>query len=144
MLFELAVLSTVGAALATMASLPLAMAAASFVGMLNGMGRDRGASLILEQAALPSVTDLADRTRVFAWYNVILDAGHALGALLSALPTLIQRVQPEFGDVPAFRASLWFYVALAASTCLIYARLSPAVERPLVVFRRDTIPKPPA
>jgi MFS family permease len=39
-----------------------ALVLASFVAMLNGMGRDRGAALILEQAALPATTDDAGRT----------------------------------------------------------------------------------
>lgn len=141
MLFEFALLGTVGAALTTMASLPLAVGAAAFVGMLNGMGRDRGASLILEQAALPSVSSPSDRTRVFAWYNVIQDAGHALGALLSGLPTLIQNIEPGIPDIPAFRASLWLYVVLAASTCLIYARLSRDVEAPLDAPRAPLTPQ---
>ena len=51
--------------------------AAAFVGMFNVNGRDRGAIPILEQAMFPATTTDADRTRVFAWYNVLLDAGYA-------------------------------------------------------------------
>jgi MFS family permease len=42
------------------------LAAAAFLGMLNGMGRDRGASLILDQASLPATAAEAERTPVFA------------------------------------------------------------------------------
>jgi MFS family permease len=59
------------------------------LGMLNGMGRDRGAGLVVEQAILPATTTDADRTRAFAWYNVLQDAGHALGSLLAGAPAWI-------------------------------------------------------
>src|SRR5947207_11538490 len=45
----------------------------AFVGMLNGMGRDRGAASVLEQAVLPETTTAERRTWVLAWYNVALD-----------------------------------------------------------------------
>jgi MFS family permease len=54
---------------------------AAFVGMLNGMGRDRGPAGTLEQAILPETTDAAHRTWTLAWYNLVLDAGHAFGGL---------------------------------------------------------------
>jgi MFS family permease len=59
------------------------------LGMLNGMGRDRGAALVIEQAILPATTTDADRTRTFAWYNVIQDSGHARGSLLAGVPAWI-------------------------------------------------------
>ena len=59
--------------------------------MFNVNGRDRGAIPILEQAMFPATTTDADRTRVFAWYNVLLDGGYAVGGLLAGLPTLLER-----------------------------------------------------
>ena len=58
---------------------------AAFLGMLNGMGRDRGPAGTLEQAILPETTDAAHRTWTLAWYNLVLDCGHALGGLAAAL-----------------------------------------------------------
>ncbi|HET9932176.1 MAG TPA: MFS transporter, partial [Polyangiaceae bacterium] len=55
---------------------------AAFAGMLNGAGRDRGAALILEQAALPTLATAEQRTSVIARYTLLQDVGHALGALL--------------------------------------------------------------
>src|SRR5205823_4936316 len=75
----LALLSAAGAAAAAAARDPLLLGLIALVGMLNGMGRDRGAVLILEQALLPATTDDRGRTRVFAVYNVLQDVGHALG-----------------------------------------------------------------
>jgi MFS family permease len=62
---------------------------AAFFGMLNGMGRDRGPAGTLEQAILPDTTDAAHRTWTLAWYNLVLDCGHALGGLAGVMPTLI-------------------------------------------------------
>src|SRR5262245_16538967 len=55
-LLSLTLLSVLGTVAFAWSSSPVALAAAAFVGMLNGMGKDRGAALILEQAALPSTT----------------------------------------------------------------------------------------
>jgi MFS family permease len=63
----------------------------AFVGMLNGMGRDRGAASALDQAILPQTVPDDRRTWALAWYNVVLDGGHALGALAATIPTLLMR-----------------------------------------------------
>lgn len=81
----LAVLAAAGA----LASSHAAIVAAAFLGMLNGMGRDRGAALVLEQAVLPAASGEKGRTRAFAWYNVLQDAGHALGNLLAGAPVVL-------------------------------------------------------
>lgn len=63
----------------------------AFVGMLNGMGRDRGAASALDQAILPATVSDERRTWALAWYNLVLDGGHAIGALAATVPTLIIR-----------------------------------------------------
>jgi len=88
-LLELALLMAAGGAVIAIGSSPLVIGLAAFVGLVNGMGRDRGASLILEQAILPSTTTDQDRTRAFAWYNVMQDSGGALGSLAAALPLMV-------------------------------------------------------
>ena len=72
------------------------MSLAAFFGMFNGMGRDRGAALVLEQAAMPSIVGEGNRTRTFAWYNIVQDLGHALGSLMAGLPYLLRTM----GGVP--------------------------------------------
>ncbi|MDO8932670.1 MAG: MFS transporter [Rhodocyclaceae bacterium] len=98
--------------------------AAAFLGMVNGMGRDRGAALVLEQAILPATTDDAGRTGVFARYNMALDVGHALGALLAALPALLG------DDDAAYRGAFLLYAALLAAGVPLYLRLSATAEAP--------------
>jgi MFS family permease len=81
LLVALTVAGAAGAMLASVATHPWLVVAAAFVGGVNGVGRDRGAQLVLEQSLLPATTTDAERTRAFAWYNVLQDAGHAVGAL---------------------------------------------------------------
>ena len=85
-LIFVSLLTAVGFIAATStARLPLLIPAA-FIGMLNGMGRDRGPAGTLEQAILPETADATQRTWTLAWYNLTLDCGHALGGLAAALP----------------------------------------------------------
>jgi MFS family permease len=106
---------------------PLAIAAAAFVGMLNGMGRDRGAASVVEQALLPATATDADRTRTFAWYSVMQDAGHALGALLAGLPSLLEHVV-QIDPQRAFAVAMATPALLLVGTLPLYMRLSPRVE----------------
>jgi MFS family permease len=126
-LVGLALLGTIGGlAAAFSADLALVLAAA-FLGMLNGQGRDRGASLVVEQAILPATGTDAERTRTFAWYNVLQDAGHGIGALLGALPVLL-RDWLGVGDLDSLRSAVLIYAAAHLAMAVIVARLSPAVE----------------
>ena len=80
------VLTGIGFIAATSSAQLAILIPASFIGMLNGMGRDRGPAGTLEQAILPGTTDAAHRTWTLAWYNLVLDCGHAFGGLAAALP----------------------------------------------------------
>ena len=70
---------------------PMTLGLAAFLGMVNGMGRDRGAALVVEQSVLPATVTDSQRTLAFAQYNVLQDIGHAAGSLLAAAPALFQR-----------------------------------------------------
>jgi Na+/melibiose symporter-like transporter len=106
----------------------VAIGVAAFVGMLNGMGRDRGAALIIDQAILPATVSDTERTKAFAWYNVMQDAGHALGSVLAGAPVIFRAIS-DVDDLGAFRASLLLYAGIHLITAVVYMRLSPAVER---------------
>jgi len=127
-LISLALLSAGGGALFALTLDPILMAGAAFLGMVNGMGRDRGASLILEQAVLPSTTTDEGRTRVFAVYNILQDVGHALGGLMAALPSGVERLGLAQGP-RAFQVSIFVYSVLMLSTVLLYGRLSGLTPR---------------
>lgn len=138
-LLWLSILGAGGGLGAAMVSGPLAMAAAAFVGTLNGMGRDRGAALVLEQAILPATTDDAGRTQAFARYNVLTDIGHALGALLAALPTLLASLGVD--ETQAFRGMFLLYALLLAAGAPLALALSPAAESGAAGPRRPVSPE---
>jgi hypothetical protein len=91
------------------------------------MGRDRGAALVLDQAILPATVPDSGRTRVFAIYNILQDAGHALGGLLAVVPALLVSATGS-GELAALRLALGLYAVLFAATGALYGLLSPASE----------------
>jgi MFS family permease len=121
------ILGVVGTVAFALASSPIALAVAAFVGMVNGMGKDRGAALILEQAALPSLVAAPRRTQVIARYTMVLDLGHALGALAAGAPAWLAQVTPLSGVEP-HRATLMACAACGLVAVAIYRRIGSAVE----------------
>jgi MFS family permease len=109
-----------GAALLPLVARPGTLAAVAFAGMVNGMGRDRGAAAVLEQSLLPATTDAAGRTRAFAWYTALQDVGHALGSLGAALPALLAGAA---GTLAALRLGLGAHALLLAASALLYLGL---------------------
>jgi MFS family permease len=128
-LVGLALVGALGTVVAATSSHLAVLAVAAFVGMLNGMGRDRGAALVLDQAILPATTGDTRRTLGFAWYNVFQDAGHSLGALLAATPLLLRRWF-EIQELTSFRIVVAANAALLLLMAALYSRLSSAAEAP--------------
>jgi hypothetical protein len=95
--------------------------------MLNGMGRDRGAALILEQAALPATTDDAGRTRAFAWYTMLQDLGHGFGALLAGLPSAVADTGSSAG-AGEHRVAFLLCAGAILATVPAYLRMGSVVE----------------
>ncbi len=117
------------------------MSLAAFLGMFNGMGRDRGAALVLEHAALPSIVGEGNRTRMFAWYNIVQDLGHALGSLMVGLPYLLRMM----GGVPiesSYQISLGVCATLFGTGIIFSSLLSPRIETRALPSARPFLPKP--
>jgi MFS family permease len=88
-LVALALLTAAGYAALSLSTRLAIVIPVAFVGMVNAMGRDRGPMAALDQAVLPETTAPQRRTWALAWYNLVLDAGHALGALAGATPAML-------------------------------------------------------
>jgi predicted MFS family arabinose efflux permease len=104
-----------------------ALLVVAFIGTLNGAGTDRGAAVALEQAILPQCVPDDRRTVTLSWYNLILDAGNALGALAGALPVVAARLV----GFNLFRGYQLTFVAFALcnlASAALYLFLSPRVE----------------
>jgi MFS family permease len=126
-LIAVSLLSAMGGVLVTVPDGTTAVASAAFLGMLNGMGRDRGAALIVDQVVLPATASNAERTKIFAWYNVLQDVGHAAGGLLAAAPALIHAAT-GMGELESLDVAMLVYASLHLVIALVYARLSSASE----------------
>jgi hypothetical protein len=95
--------------------------------MLNGMGRDRGAASALDQAILPETVPAAGRTWALAWYNLVLDCGHALGALGAMIPTLLMSATTVSADA-AHRATFLMCAGVMAIGTWPYLALTSRIE----------------
>jgi MFS family permease len=126
-LIVLALLGATGGAVAALGSSAAIIGVAAFCGMLNGMGRDRTAAAVIDQAVLPGTAAAHERTRVFAWYSFLQDGGGALGSLLASLPAVLTAMG-GLPDLLALRWTLGLYSALSLITALLYMRLSAAIE----------------
>jgi MFS family permease len=140
-LVALTLLSVLGTAMFAVFDGPFALAAAAFVGMLNGMGRDRGAALIVEQGVLPSTATNENRTLVIAWYTMLQDIGHAAGSMLAGLPALFAAAGAAKG-LDGHRLAFLLCAVMGLVAIALYSRLGDAVEtakrdRKLVVARRS-------
>jgi MFS family permease len=127
LLAALSLLAGAGGLAAALASSPVALGAVAFLGMLNGMGRDRGAALVLEQAILPATVPPDARTRAFAWYNVLQDAGHALGALVAVVPHVLRSLL-GLDELFSLRIGMAVCALLACSPAFLAPRLSPSAD----------------
>jgi MFS family permease len=126
-LVALSLLGAAGGVVVALGSSTAVIAVAAFLGMLNGMGRDRGAALVVEQAVIPATVSDAERTRTFAWYNILQDSGHALGSLLAGAPALL-RVTLGLGELESLRIAMLFAALVSLAAAALYPRLSRAVE----------------
>jgi len=138
-LLVLAMLSVLGALMLALSASVLTLGIAAFLGMVNGMGRDRGAALVVEQSVLPATVSDGQRTLAFAQYNVLQDIGHAFGSLLAAAPALLQRFL-ALDSAAALQHSMLIYAALSMLPIVAYLRLSDRIEVP----RRGQAPVSPA
>ena len=123
----LALLMAIGGVALAWSTRPLLVLLSVFLGMVNGMGRDRGAGLTVEQAILPQTTTAAGRTSVFAWYNVAIDAGHAIGALLGGLPAWL-RLHAGMPSLISYRWTWLVYSVFCLMAGALALALSPSVE----------------
>jgi len=100
---------------------------AAFFGTLNGMGSDRAGAYALEQAIIPHTVTAERRTIALSWYNLVLDAGHALGALAGSLPLVFARWL-GIGLLSAYTVTFGVYAACNLLSATVYLFLSPEIE----------------
>jgi MFS family permease len=121
-LLAAAALSAAGVAATALASAAAPLALSGFLGMVNGMGRDRGPAQTLEQSLLADAAGDTERTAVFVRYTFLQDVLGALGSLAAAAPALLERLA-GVPVIPAYRATLLGAAAVSLIPLSLYARL---------------------
>ena len=103
-----------------------------FVGTVNPTGGDVTLFLPTEQAVLAEASSSADRTRLFATYNIIATFAVACGSLAAAAPAWLAR-HTGVDVARAERAGFLVYAAIGLLVAFVYLRLSPAIEHDVSV-----------
>lgn len=131
-----AVLMALAGAVFALTREPVVLAAAAIVGTISPSGKEVGPFLALEQAILPQTTQDERRTHTFAGYNLVGSTAGALGSLAVAIPAALV-AEPLAG----YRAVVWAYASIALLLLLLFARLSPAVEKPTRAGGAPDVPR---
>jgi len=116
---------------------------AAIIGVISPSGNEVGPFLSIEQAALSQLAPNEQRTKVFAWYNLIGSFATALGALSAG--GMMQILQ-NFGatSLQSSRTVVLGYSLIGVALILLFTKLSAAVEarspRPLWATCKNKIP----
>jgi MFS family permease len=103
--------------------------AAALLGVLSPSGYEVGPFLSIEQASLTQLVPDRQRTRLFAWYNLVGSLATALGALVSGL--LVSALVASGAARPqAYRSTVIGYAVVGVALVLVFVALSRAVEAP--------------
>ncbi len=121
-----AVMCATGIAFGSVTSFWLLIAVA-FVGTLNPSAGDVSVFLPVEQSLLASSTAPAERTALYARYNVAGALAAAVGSLASALPDLLARGAGVAPDA-ALRVVFFVYAAVAVAIGILYLGLGAAAD----------------
>lgn len=103
---------------------------AAIVGVISPSGYEVGPFLPIEQAALSQTIPSADRTRVFAWYNLAGSLSTACGALAAGWVAQFLQHGPPSGmvELDSYRVILVIYAGIGLVLGLLFLGLSPLVE----------------
>ncbi|MBI2517340.1 MAG: MFS transporter [Opitutae bacterium] len=102
---------------------------AATIGVISPTGNEVGPFLAVEQAGLAQVVPATERTRFFAWYNLMGYAATAVGALVAGV--LSESLQHAgWSDQQSYAALFWAYGGLGLVIAGLIARLDGTVEAP--------------
>jgi MFS family permease len=103
----------------------------AIIGVISPSGNDIGPFLSIEQAGLTQLIPDRDRTKVFAWYNLVGSFATALGSLVSGW--LVQALQGSgMPVINSYQVVLVGYALFGFVLAALFAFLSPQVEAGVV------------
>jgi len=104
---------------------------AAIIGVISPSGNEIGPFLSIEQAALSQLVTDRQRTRVFAWYNLVGSFATATGALSGGW--IAQGLQHSgWSHTGSYRAVLAGYATIGVVLLLLFLTLSRSVEAPRI------------
>ena len=127
LLLAMTVLMAGGGALFAVAENEWQLAAIGLFAMTTTTGGDRTAFVSLDTAILAQSTPDRQRTLVFSFYNLVGFVTKAVGALLIAVPDLLQD-SLGMEELNSYRVMFVGYAVVAAGALAFYALLSPRSE----------------
>ncbi len=102
---------------------------AATIGVISPSGNEVGPFLSIEQASLTQLVSDRQRTKIFAWYNLVGSFATALGALAGGgLSQLLQGL--GYPPLLSYRVVVLGYGVIGLLLIGLFARLSPAIEVP--------------
>jgi predicted MFS family arabinose efflux permease len=104
-----------------------ALTIAAVVGVISPSGNEIGPFLSIEQAALTQIVSHEQRTRAYAWYNLVGSFATATGALASG--GLAQMLQASgYTPLASYRVVVIGYAAVGVVLFVLFSRLSKQIE----------------
>lgn len=101
--------------------------AAAIIGVISPSGNEIGPFLSIEQAALAHIVPDKERTRTFAWYNLVGSFATATGALAGGVLAQILQTQ-GLTLLDSYRAIVAGYALFGIVLALMFSRLTHAIE----------------
>lgn len=129
-------LSVLGLFAIAAATAPAVLLGCAFLGMLNGMGKDRGAAQAIDQAILADRVRDELRTALFVRYTLLQDVAVALGSLALALAGWLQGAL-HLSDSGTTRALFALAAAAGLIPIALYATLRDEPESPAPAPRQE-------
>ena len=130
MLFAGALLMILAAVLFAVTKNYALLLLAATIGVISPSGNEVGPFLSIEQASLTQLVSDRQRTRTFAWYNLVGSFATALGALAGGgIAQLLQGL--GYTPLDSYRVVVLGYGLIGLLLLALFTRLSTAIEVPI-------------
>jgi len=117
----------------------LLLIVAATIGVISPSDKEVGPFLSIEQSALSQTVPAAERTAIFAWYNLAGSVAAALGALAAGFAWQ-QLLRAGLVGADVYRPLVYAYAGIGLLLAVAFLGLSPAAEAPVAAVA----PKSPA
>ena len=133
----MAALMALGGLIFAVSGHPLLLLLGAMTGAISATSSEVGVFNAIDQAVLPQTADERHRTRAFTIYNLVGNLSAALGSLAAASVGVFAALGLSGAD--AYRPLFILYALIGLANLVLFARLSPAVERARVEGRRHLV-----